>query len=248
MLLKITNRCNLNCIHCLNGESSECDIDWNTLRTAIEFINKMDCKYLVITGGEPTEHKDLLNIMSYICNNLKKVKYFTITSNGVYFENNPDFLKQLLSIDQRINVQITNDIRYYPIQLNRKNKIYQMDRVVFCDKVEYIYPQGKALENNLEYKTNGSKCFNFIAILTQLTDKSISKTIKTLERNSKYCTPQIDVDGSLKPGESNLCKKFGTIYDSEEELVQNVLKFRCKQCDFINQKLPAPYRKLIHME
>lgn len=249
MLLRITNKCNINCKHCFNDHNKNIiDMTWDIIVKSVAFINKMQSKVLVITGGEPTEHKDFINIIKYISQNTKEVKKIVITSNGVFFENNYDITKEILDFDKRISIQITNDIRYYPIKLNPRNPIYKLNNIVYCDRVDYIYPQGNALKNNLNWQSNASKCFNFISIVTQLNEKSLQKTISILESNFKFCTPEIDVDGSLKPGESNMCKSFGTIDDDEKILLQNILNFRCTQCDFINKKLPHQYRKLIHME
>lgn len=223
-------------------------MEWKTVIDSIKFINKIRCKSLVLTGGEPTEHADFLNIVKYICSNTPYLLQIIITSNGLYFEKSPEIVKELLDYDKRISIQITNDIRYYPIHLDGKNDIYKSNRVMFCNTVESMYPQGRALENKLPYDCLCSKCFNFISFMHQLKDKSIEATVKELEAHFKFCTPQIDADGTLKPGESSLCKAFGTIYDEDCILVRNILKFRCEQCDFINKKLPIQYQQLINIK
>lgn len=249
MLLKITTKCNMNCSHCFNSCSANgINMSWPDITSSIDFINRVRAKCLILTGGEPTEHPDFIDVTKYICKNTKAVIKIIIASNGIYFEKNPLVVKELLAYDSRIGIQITNVPEYYPISIDENNEIYKLDRVLLCREIESMYPQGNALKNNYKWSAKCSKCFNFISIMNQLTKKSIEKTIYTLESNFKFCTPQIDADGTLKPGESSLCKGFGTIYDDEVILVHNVLNFRCKQCDFINKNLPKSYQQLINIK
>jgi len=221
---------------------------WANIISSISFINRMNCKSLLITGGEPTEHPDFMNVVKFICQNTLNVIQIVIASNGIYFENNPSILKEIIEFDNRIAIQITNDARYYPKRTNIRNEIYGLEQVMFCDTVEYMYPQGRALVNKYSYESKCSKCFNFISITKQIQTKSIAGTINKLESNFKFCTPQIDADGSLKPGESSLCKSFGSVHDSDSDLISNILQFRCQQCDFINEKLPVNYQRLINIK
>lgn len=249
MLLKITTKCNMNCSHCFNSCTADgVNMSWPDIVASVDFINKVKCKSLILTGGEPTEHPDFVNMTKYICKNTENIIQIIIASNGIYFEKNPFVVKELLAYDPRLGIQITNVPKYYPININENNEIYKLDRVLLCREIESMYPQGNALKNNYKWSAKCSKCFNFISIMNQLKKKSIEETIYTLESNFKFCTPQIDADGTLKPGESSLCKGFGTIYDDEVILVHNVLNFRCKQCDFINKNLPKSYQQLINIK
>lgn len=249
MLLKITNKCKMKCSHCLNScEENGIDMTWDDVIASVNFINHINCHFLIITGGEPTEHKDFMDVTKYICLNTYNVMQIIIASNGLYFEKNPEKLRDLLSFDKRVSIQITNDKHYYPIRIDKRNEIYRLSRVSLCEEVEHIYPQGRALANKIPHHARGSKCFNFIAIPKQIENKSIENVINMLESQFKFCTPQIDADATLKPGESSLCKCFGTIYDDDKKLMERILTFRCEQCDFVNASLPPEYKRLINIK
>lgn len=247
MLFKITTKCNMKCSHCLNScDENGIDMEWNDVIASVKFINQINCHFLILTGGEPTEHKDFISILKYICSNTPNIIQIVIASNGLYFEKNPSIVNEILDYDKRVNIQITNDKRYYPIHIDKNNDIYKSKRVLFCETVEHMYPQGRAI--NFPHNSKCSKCFNFLAIPKQIRNNNLENIIQLLESRFKFCTPQIDADGTLKPGESSLCKSFGTIYDDGETLLNNILKFRCSQCDFINKNLPEQYQKLINMK
>lgn len=86
-LIRITEKCNQRCIFCHSdyGKSKEISID--ELRNAI----KMDTSSVLISGGEPTENKNLIEIIEEIKkNNIK----FSIVTNG----SNPDVLKKVIGL------------------------------------------------------------------------------------------------------------------------------------------------------
>ena len=135
------------------------------------------------------------------------------------------------------------DLRYYPIRINTDDDIFKLNNVVFIDKVEHIYPMGRALDNNIKHDSVGSKCFN-IRSITRNT-KDLNNTFYQLFLRMKFCTPNVDIHGDIKLGESLLCPECSNIFKSDDEIVQDIVNFKCSKCDLINKKLPKEYRNAI---
>jgi MoaA/NifB/PqqE/SkfB family radical SAM enzyme len=60
----ITSRCNFNCPYC--NRLTTKDLDMDTVRSYLDTLKSMYCKYIHITGGEPTCRRDLVDIVDEI--------------------------------------------------------------------------------------------------------------------------------------------------------------------------------------
>jgi len=230
-----------------NGE----EINFNTLKQICNKINTLNCKTLVISGGEPTEHSEFINVFKYINHKLKNKVCYVITSNGMNLENNIHLYNSIMNINNNIMFQITNDKRFYPTSLNMNSYLYKKPNVIVCDNVERIYPLGRAKLNNLPYQANASKCFNLRLITAQLSLKYKHLTLKdineTLEQNYKFCSLGYDYQGNIRLGESNLCKVIGNIDNDDNTIIKNILFDECKTCEFINKKVDKMYTDIIKL-
>lgn len=74
----LTENCNLSCAMCIRGKQHGVNIDIDKLKNIIQ-KNDFRQHDLVITGGEPSIHKNYSEIVSMMCKNAKTV---TVTSNG----------------------------------------------------------------------------------------------------------------------------------------------------------------------
>lgn len=67
--LELTNRCNLNCIHCYNNSGhsrqSPPDMSYEAWRKVLEKSYRKGCKSAQFTGGEPTMYAYLPQLLSY---------------------------------------------------------------------------------------------------------------------------------------------------------------------------------------
>ena len=70
LILKITNRCNLNCIYCYADNKNSKDMDFKTAKNSIDYILSDDADKLKIqfTGGEPLLNFDLIEKVIKYCN------------------------------------------------------------------------------------------------------------------------------------------------------------------------------------
>ena len=253
MLLKITERCSMGCRHCLNDAKPDGkDMELSVLRDTLCFLreNGLGRVNLVVSGGEPTEHKDFDAVMREIIL-FGWFEIVTVTTNGEAVVKDPERFKGYVRAAKEAGFhllfQVSADTRYYPRRIPVHKRIFREEGFVLCDNcVERIYPQGRARENNIPWEAKASKCFNVRAIAHQLGDGAVLGDIENvLTSTMKFCTPQIGVDGSIKLGESDLCPVCASIYDDMETIMAKIRGFKCHGCDHVNLGLPELYRRLL---
>lgn len=251
MLIKITDRCSMGCNHCLSDCTPNlCDMEWNTFIDAMNFYDKY-CKNilkpLLISGGEPTESSIFMNVMGYLIDKIDKYNQIPITiiTNGLWLTKNEQFVKDIQKYLPHCQFQIIVDDRYYPIHIDESSSIFKYDNVMLCHDVIHIYPQGRALKNNLSFQAKSSRCFNIRAVTKQMIGSSLSDIFSVMMTNAKFCTPHIDINGDIKLGESRLCPVCSNIYKTEKEIINDIINFQCHQCDFLNDKLPEIYKRFV---
>lgn len=83
---KMTNKCNLRCIHC--GESSDIHneniLSTEDIKNILDNIFKLDINKLYLTGGEPLVRKDIKIILNYIADNFKGE--VDLLTNGTFID------------------------------------------------------------------------------------------------------------------------------------------------------------------
>lgn len=92
----ITNRCNLNCIHCKNNSGDVCSDELTTseIKDVIDQISDINVFYLGIGGGEPMMHRDFSEILEYACSK-KNLKVGVVTNGTMLDEKKAAFFKKL---------------------------------------------------------------------------------------------------------------------------------------------------------
>ena len=254
MLIKITDKCSMGCTHCL----SDCKPDgehmsFETFKKAITFnFDRAGDSPILISGGEPTEHPEFKKFLGYTLTykklqegaNLKRFAPITVTTNGLWLVENMDFVKSLESFTNDIIFQVVVDDRYYPIHVNEE-VLSSSDLITVCHNVPAIYPQGRALQNNIPTQRKSSNCFNVRAIAKQINPNKLEDIIMNQFFRGHLCTPHIDIDGNIKLGESRLCPVCSNIDKSDNEIIDDIINFQCHQCDFINKTLPPMYRRFV---
>ena len=257
MLLKITEKCSMGCSHCMNSATENGEhMSLDVFKDAVDFIIRNNVYHSIfISGGEPTEHPMFPFFMGYLLGELTKrnlKSVITIATNGFWIIESEENMKCAKNIaagykDVHFQFQVSTDSRYYPKKLDTTKRIWREEGFTLCkDCVQFMYPQGRAKENNLTpWRFTASKCFNVRAITKQLPDPTIENVIMTLLQRGKFCTPSIRIDGSISLGESDLCPKCASIYDKEEEIIQKIKDFKCNGCYPLNENLPPQYKQFL---
>ena len=257
MMIKITERCTMGCPHCMNDAKPDGkDMDLETLKDTLEFLRKHNLgkTHLIITGGEPTEHRDFDDVMRIIFGFNAIHEHFTmvtVTTNGEAIQKEPErflnYIQEAKDSGFILSFQVSADVRYYPRRITTHKRIFREEGITLVDDcIDQIYPQGRALYNNIPWQSKCSKCFNVRSISHQLPD---SATLRDIEHHLlihiKFCTPHIKINGDIGLGESDLCPSCASIYDDMETIMEKIRKFKCHKCDHVNDKLPELYKRLL---
>ena len=250
MLLKITERCSMHCSHCMNrADGNGAHMDFETLQQVVKKLNELPCKVLLITGGEPTEHPDLLPFAEYLSQNLRDINRCSValTTNGLFLADHIELAHQLRQFFPNFHIQVTNDRRFYPLDIDEEKPLFQLEYVTVCRRLQTIVPQGRALDNRIPTDRQASTCINCRSFIHQLPESTIEATIMMLEQYQRFCSPAIGVDGLLRAGESSLCPAFGSVYDDNDTLSRNLQNFRCNRCADagLNQNIPAILKNML---
>lgn len=257
MMIKITERCTMGCSHCMNDARADGrDMEFGVLRDVLGFLREhgLGRANLVVSGGEPTEHKEFDSFMKEIVRFGKETGHFTVvtvTTNGEEILKAPErfkgYVRDAKGAGFQLLFQVSADTRFYPRRIPVHKRIFREVGFVLCDNcVEQIYPQGRALTNEIPWKSKASKCFNVRAISHQLGHDATLKDIeRLLQERMKFCTPHIGVDGKIRLGESDLCPVCASIYDDMGTIMEKIRNFKCHQCDHVNIQLSTLYKELL---
>lgn len=226
MLTKITTYCTMGCTHCLEDATVQgTHMSEETFIAVLDFITKHDLKFILISGGEPTDHPLYERFIGLIPPGIKVI----VLSNGLF---TMDERRRFLNMP--INYQIINDPAYYPKRVPR----IEQENVLYDDKVfGNIYPLGRAKTNGIEVTRQSPSCYNLRVLVKNKRD--FIEGLLTLRTIGKMCSPSIDVEGNLLAGECRFCSKVGTVWDPNIRLTQNCIDLKCNRCGLFDNLSPA---------
>jgi len=233
MLVRITNHCQMCCSHCMVEAGPDgAHMSGEIYASALEFIRKFEFQIILIGGGEPTDHPDVLGFIDQAVDaGIKPV----LLSNGMFLEDKK-MTDEIIARD--ILVQITNDDRFYP----KRVPIIEHKNFAYTDRIRMLSPYGRAVTNKMETTRQSPMCFNLRSITRHLRDFKLA--VLTLRGMGKMCTPSVNIDGSISAGESPSCHIIGTITDSNLKITNAVCEMKCGKCG-LEAGLPPEYRKAI---
>ena len=236
MLIKITKSCHNGCIHCCNdSKPSDQHMTLDTFKQALKFSNEYDKFNLngnEIAGGEPTEHPQFFEFIDTYYEFYNLDKPLTVASNGHFILEHSDEIHSYLDKYPSLIFQITYDNRYYPKKLDITKRALRHKRIMIVTEIGKLYPQGRAITNNLKVSDNimCPPCLNLKLAYEQISKKSLSDILVNMRLLHKFCTPSIQYDGSIAFGEYDCCPSYCTIYDSEETILKHIVSFDCNNC------------------
>lgn len=236
MLIKITESCHGGCNHCMNN-AVPCDrhMTMDTFIDVLNFTTKYDVAGDALTGGEPSENPQFVDFIHKYYEMKPLGMMLTITTNGQWILEKPEIAHELLNKYPLLFYQVTYDSRYYPNKLDTTKRVLHHKRILIEENVGQIYPQGRAITNNLKCETNAPKCFNVRLIMGQLKAGNENVGLKELFavlriQAHKFCIPAVHYDGGIGLGESDLCPTNCSIYDDEDDIIKSILNHECNGC------------------
>jgi hypothetical protein len=204
---------------------------WDVYAQTIKFCKRLGHPIL-LSGGEPTDHPEIIRIVSFAKNEKLHV---TLISNGLFLQK-PTLAEALLSkVDL---IQITNDPHFYTHYVPDFNH----PKVYIERKLTVISPFGRALKNNIGCNRMSPLCFNLRSVVRET--KLFHYSLQLLALYGKFCTPSINIDGGIVAGEAPSCYQIGTVWDDKGTLAENLIKMKCNRCGLV-ENLPREYRQAI---
>ncbi|MBU1177458.1 radical SAM protein [Patescibacteria group bacterium] len=206
-LFKITANCNDDCNFCIERKYTKKglkDLSLKEIKDNFNYLrNNFNLDYVIITGGEPTIHKNFFKILDYF---YKEKIEFRIITNLLHF-NNKSFLEKTLN--------------YFPS--DRNNKIIGSINNLPISEIEIKRMSG--LENFLKYKLP----IMLILVINKNNLESLSDLIIYLHKLfKKYDYKKINIEFRLiyigDTLKSLLKKSLPTDFKKIKEYIQKAVK------------------------
>ena len=160
-LIEVTDKCNMCCNTCYASSGKGKDKDLKTIKKMIDFAADAEGgrgEVIQVSGGEPTLHKDIIEIIEYA---REKFQYVMLNTNGIRIAEDLDFVKELSKFKGRFEIYLQFDS--------------------FDDDI-YTKIRGRSLKKIKEQAVNNLKEYNIPITLVMtlerdLNDKEIGKVI-----------------------------------------------------------------------
>lgn len=241
MQLQLTNKCSMECPHCMENSIKEINqyMSLETAQKALEFIDLINPLLVLITGGEFTEHPDFFEI----CSLFKKYEHrILLCSNGSFIEDSIkyDKIKYMLN-NYNFNLKICSIeglyTNYESIQKHKK----ELQSLPNCHVEDYyrinsLVPLGRAKKI---LKENPYKYNNFFITCKIFYDAckimSFKEACNNTEQNG-FGPPFIDWKGNIHIGETLECTIIGNIF-SFKDINNNIIIPPCEKCNLFLNKI-----------
>lgn len=99
--LLLTENCNLNCGMCIRGRQNGAEISYEALRKIFS-AQSFKAHDVILTGGEPTLHRDFFKILELVAEYAKRV---IVTTNGTLKSR----FEMLAGVSEKIFIQVSVD-------------------------------------------------------------------------------------------------------------------------------------------
>lgn len=219
MLIQITNMCHEGCRHCLQASTPNGEhMTFDTFKNAVKFGAFLKIQTFVISGGEPTEHPQLLEFCQWLDKYLGKTNTaFTITSNGTWYPDKKDQIAKLASLRHYAGMQIyTNKQWYkdYDFIMSQRSDFEQMGKMFFDTEPIFMQDLGRARSDEEAQKCVSENpyfmsCLNGHLLARQ---SPFPKDFGKFAFSSMHsCKPCVDYQGNVHLSESRLCPSFGNV-------------------------------------
>ena len=209
----------MGCSHCLEDSTpAGAHMTRETFLAALALTERLEGlawqrgvpRLLLLSGGEATEHPDVL----WFLETARAANYRVILiTNGMWLDN-PELRAQILRPDwPDLMVQVTNDPRFYPTA----PKAVPTDdpRVVFVPALTVLITLGRLTKLKLSRLPQdappirkGPTSFN-LRLMTRsfgdVREALYMQRARAVTGMSGHCSPSISSDGSIVAGESSNC-------------------------------------------
>lgn len=235
MIFFPTSRCNDKCKHCMSSCTNKgIDCTKDTFLSTLTFMDKVDPSSIVISGGEPTIHSNIMYYTGKLIKDFPRTK-IVLLSNGSFIHNG-EMYEELIDyvLASKLSITVTMDKKYY----STKFTLSEIERLrKHCNIVDQIPPRdilhiGRAALKKSKVrdknKSNMPMCFNMRSLIRSGLD--FKTAIHYLEARGKIMTPAILPTGNIILSQSMECTPIGNVQDSFFKLEKNIKNFDCVTC------------------
>jgi 7,8-dihydro-6-hydroxymethylpterin dimethyltransferase len=109
-LIEITNKCDINCPICYANSGKDYFLDLKTIDKMMDLFQESEhnsAEILQISGGEPTIHPDILDIIKLAKN--KNFKRVMLNTNGIRIGKDENFVKELSKFNDGFEIYLQFD-------------------------------------------------------------------------------------------------------------------------------------------
>ena len=192
-------------------------------------------RLLLLSGGEATEHPDVL----WFLETARSHGYLVILiTNGMWLDD-PELRAKILRPDwPDLMVQVTNDPRFYPKA--PKNVPTDDPRVVFVPTLTVLVTLGRLKRSRLPVSPpirKGPTSFNVRSLTRSFGD--VREALVMLRARaatglSGHCAPSISSDGTIVAGETSNCFPIGDVHSSAEDVTRALMRMTCNKCGLVD--------------
>lgn len=239
MLIQVTNRCKMQCPHCLQDSTPDGgNMEFKTFMNALKF-GYSTCTYIYnISGGEPTENPELLR-MCKVLN--ERSLYFILESNGMWIKDKEktEIVEEIHSLPLCFGIQVYSNRTYYKEHqwlMNHITEFQKFNKVtVITSPIKNMQDLGRArdceaAQKQIEKNRYYMSCLNPILLSRQV--DSIQRWSVGLQQSFHTCKPLVDYKGDVHLSESWLCPPVGNVNTQDQETIwENIQRAEpCGNC------------------
>jgi MoaA/NifB/PqqE/SkfB family radical SAM enzyme len=252
----------MGCPHCLQDSREDGGfMSLETFYKAVLWGYSQGCRFVLISGGEPTENPEMENMLQQFDRfGWSKGMRFAIASNGTWIEDDEKrkMMWRISRLKTYMAIQVYTNKKWYQdydFIMEHRSELEQIPKCkVDCDSPIWMQDLGRARDNEeaqreVELNPYNCSCLNAALVAQQI--KSPYDFFPMLENAGQLCKPAVDIDGNIHMSESRLCPSVGNVRDDSFTIVKNMFKFkpcmRCKNSKHLyddNEKMAAA-RKIL---
>lgn len=238
MLIQITNKCHMNCPHCMQDSLPEGkNMSEEIFREVLKICHASYPRVINMSGGEPLEHPEWQEI-AWSLLSVRSALVVCILTNGSWIEDGRKrhLVARLIRENKgRLKVQVYSHPDYYKQHdwtVEHEKQFRSLGCITDFHSPIYMQDLGRAKKNcvkEVEASNFVPSCINSHLIAKQ--SGSLIQFNDMCMQVGKVCRPLIDVDGYIHMSESWLCPSVAHVSDGPAEIFRKMKASKpCKGC------------------
>lgn len=159
VMIKLTNRCNLNCCFCSQGDARNVDLNLNIIKKLLDEIGQYSVCEVIYTGGEPLLYPHINEILMY---GKRLGLHQILVTNGM---NVDCITPEVFSLIDNIGISIHGDETIHDEVVGYKGAYKKV-----VSNIDYIYrmKNGPSITLNFTMSERNIDCINTVQDLAKL--------------------------------------------------------------------------------